>query len=802
MKKIRMILFWMMFLLLSWLRVAANNVTISNPVLTGKNTTDHFVMVQFDLSWENSWRTSAAPYNWDAAWVFVKYCVKTENGGDGVWKHAWLHNDGYTAGIGTDAVVYPALLNPWSAYSASTNPALGVFVYRSTAGSGTFLKTGIRLRWNYGANGVGDNTLVEFKVVAVEMVYVPQECFSAGDGATTNVSGQFTAHNTMASYRITSELSITLGGVTPGNMGNNNTVGMNYPDDFNNTITMALPSGFPKGYFAFYCMKYEISQQEYVDFLNSLTETQAASRYLANPPALSRYGLSGTPGNISTTNPYVACNWLSWTDLLGYLDWSGLRPMTELEYEKACRGPIPSVANAYAWGSTAITQNSGIFNPGAINEASLNGGNCNYGNHAGVQGPMRTGAFATASSTQIESGSSYYGIMDLSGNVTEPTVFIGSANTRSYTGLHGDGLLDTNGQANVARWPMAKFSLRGGDFYNPAAEAQISSRKWASGLGGNRLPFSGGRGVRTIILPIITTAAASGITNVAATSGGNITNDFGYPVFSRGVCWSTSHEPTLAGNHTSDGTGSGAYSSSLTNLSAGTTYYIRAYATNDLGTAYGNEVSFSTLVVFTCGTSTITVNHVTSGGVAPENKSVTYGTVTNIPGQTSKCWITSNLGADHQADSVSDDTEASAGWYWQFNKKQGYKNDGNTRTPNTPWLNYFEEGSDWIAANDPCALELGNQWRLPTSTEWFNVDEAGGWDNWNGAWGSGLKLHAAGELTYVDGSLLGRGTSGSYWSSTQEDANSGLFLFFHNQMSLMVNNLKAFGLSIRCIRNN
>lgn len=79
---------------------------------------------------------------------------------------------------------------------------------------------------------------------------------------------------------------------------------------------------------------------------------------------------------------------------------------------------------------------------------------------------------------------------------------------------------------------------------------------------------------------------------------------------------------------------------------------------------------------FLCGNS-ITVSHV-AGTVAPVSKTTTYGTVTNIPGETTKCWITSNLGADHQATSMGDATEASGGWYWQFNRKQGYKNDGTT----------------------------------------------------------------------------------------------------------------------------
>ena len=86
----------------------------------------------------------------------------------------------------------------------------------------------------------------------------------------------------------------------------------------------------------------------------------------------------------------------------------------------------------------------------------------------------------------------------------------------------------------------------------------------------------------------------------------------------------------------------------------------------------GNNTGFiipnSTTASFTCGSS-ITINHLVSGGVAPVDKTVTYRTVTNMPG-TTKCWITRNLGASKQAATVSDNSEASAGWYWQFNRKR------------------------------------------------------------------------------------------------------------------------------------
>ena len=176
--------------------------------------------------------------------------------------------------------------------------------------------------------------------------------------------------------------------------------------------------------------------------------------------------------------------------------------------------------------------------------------------------------------------------------------------------------------------------------------------------------------------------------------------------------------------------------------------------------------------------------------------------MTNIPGETSKCWITRNLGADRPPYTLNDNTEDAAGWYWQFNLKQGYRHDGTIRTPNTAWIKPVIENSDWVANNDPCSLLLGNAWRLPTSTEWSNVDAAGNWLDWNGPFNSGLQMHTAGDLGDSDGSLGNRGSYGLYWSSTQYDATLGWYLGFNIGVSSKGSYLKAAGFSARCIRAN
>ena len=97
------------------------------------------------------------------------------------------------------------------------------------------------------------------------------------------------------------------------------------------------------------------------------------------------------------------------------------------------------------------------------------------------------------------------------------------------------------------------------------------------------------------VLPAISTAEVTGISSTSAQCGGNVTFDGGRDVTARGVCWSTSENPTVgSGNKTDDGEGEGAFTSEITGLGPGTTYYVRAYATNELGTSYGEEVSFET----------------------------------------------------------------------------------------------------------------------------------------------------------------------------------------------------------------
>jgi hypothetical protein len=244
-----------------------------------------------------------------------------------------------------------------------------------------------------------------------------------------------------------------------------------------------------------------------------------------------------------------------------------------------------------------------------------------------------------------------------------------------------------------------------------------------------------------------------------------------------------------------------ATSRTETGLASNTPYTRYAWAYGECGGSNPVTLTATTAVEgVQCGTSII-INHI-AGTVAPVDKSVTYNTVSNIPGEQTKCWITSNLGADHQATAVNDVSEASAGWYWQYNRKQGYMHDGTDRTPNTTWQTGNSTFSDWLVENDPCAYEIGTAWRVPTATEWANVDAAGGWASWSYPFESPLKLHAAGKLDYLTGNLGERGFKGSYWSSTQYGIIDWAMMISFSGSSCSISQYdKAYGYSIRCIRN-
>jgi formylglycine-generating enzyme required for sulfatase activity len=455
--------------------LTANNINVTPPTFTNGSDAEGYGYVTFDLSWENSWRLSSGASNWDAAWVFVKYRVS-----GGAWLPANLHNTGHIAGTGTAADITVGLVDDNAAFNATSNPGIGAFVYRSSAGTGTFTSTGLKLRWDYGADGIASGTNVEVTVFAIEMVRVLEGAFNVGGGNTAN--------DAFTSTTISTGVATAAGGFPTGQ-------------------TAPANASWPNGYNAFYCMKYEVTQQQYVDFLNTLTQTQATARKYTG--SIFRHAITGTAvGSYATTNPNVACNFLGWADGAAYADWSGLRPMTELEFEKACRGPQAAVVGEYAWGTATVASsaytlsNAGASNEGIATNYSTTAGNAMYFTTEGmIDGPVRVGIFAAngSNSGRVSSGASYWGIMELSGNLWERPVTIANGTGRAFTGTHGDGVLTSNGDADAATWPGTNAygaGWRGGSWLYGTDVMQVSDRFFAGLSYSNRDYDFGFRAVR------------------------------------------------------------------------------------------------------------------------------------------------------------------------------------------------------------------------------------------------------------------------------------------------------------------
>lgn len=529
-------LFHAVLLLLPAAGLLANDIRIGDASLVEQNTEQGYWLVAFDLEWENSWRTenlfagdSHEVGNWDAAWVFMKYRVD-----DGEWKHARLHDSGHSAGTGTPAVIDIGRPDEHAAFHESENPGVGAFVYRSEEGAGTFQARDVRLRWNYGVDGVAEDAAITLDIFAVEMIYVPPWPFYAGSGG--DEEGRFIAGGSENQpFRVESDWDGSIADA-PGSLWGASTEGGGAIGGEG-----SLDTAYPTGAGGFYAMKYPVSQQQYVDFLNSLTYEQQDVRVEGSPAddpgthALSgerhrndiRIRASGeqaadpadqVPAEYETGHPDVAMNHLSWMDAAAFADWAGLRPMSELEYKKAGRGPADPVAGAYAWGtdqaagSVYSLSDAGEASEGVASGFASDGsaGNALYDATGGaIGGPVRVGIFAAHPDNdgRVSSGASYWGIMELSGNVADQIVTVGNAEGRAFTARHGDGLLTPAGFARMADWPGSVENgvtgedgagLRGGSWADADAMMRLSDRSAAAAGRSDRRGDAGFRAVRSL----------------------------------------------------------------------------------------------------------------------------------------------------------------------------------------------------------------------------------------------------------------------------------------------------------------
>lgn len=442
----------------------ANDVLVTSVSLINQSTAGalatHYNNVQFSINWKNSWRTSTNESNYDGCWIFVKYRKQSTS----VWLHATINATGQTAPAGS--VVQPSA------------DGKGVFFYRSADGIGDVNYANAAIRWNYGADGVLDNENVEVKVYAVEMVYVPQSAFNLGNASAESNKFRDGAVDTW--FPISSENAITCGTVA-GNLFATGAF----------LASGSIPAAYPKGFKSFWTMKYEFSKQQYLDFLNTLDQTSANLR--------NNIGAAGSVPAMTVTEPERAASGFNAINMLAWLDWAAMRPMSEFEYEKACRGgnnnPSPL---EFAWGNTSITPVSGGQNVGTSNETWTSGNATYFGSGNNI---IRCGALATATSNRTQSGATFYGAMEMSGNVQELVVYAGNTDGRIFTGAHGDGNLTASVQANTAGWPSPTNSngvtSRGGSYASPQNVLQVSDRSAGPIDYTTANPSYGARGVRT-----------------------------------------------------------------------------------------------------------------------------------------------------------------------------------------------------------------------------------------------------------------------------------------------------------------
>ena len=486
-------------------RATANNLQVGNVRVANHDASAKTMDVIFNLQWDNSWRgTYVTVESWDAAWVFVKFKAP----GASTWAHAWLSTD---LGVHTAP---DAAIDVGTTPVNGTNRGMGAFVYSSAARAGGVVYSGTRLKWDYGAQGLDFNggCNIEISVQAIEMVHVTEGAFWAGN--TNNViNNSFRDQNNPASpVRIASEDAMTL------------YYGADVPP-----ASYSIPAEFPKGYGGFYCMKYMVTQGQYAEFLNMLTRSQQAA--LCSATTLGRYmywdNSKTTPQNwntihvadetadplprvYATPSPELLCNWIGWDDGIRYADWAGLRPMTELEFEKTSRGPLDPVQNEYVWGDTMlavmwrsnptpssgheIAVGSGRATSGWSPDYSANA--CLLTSSQSADMP-RAGIFATATSSRRQSGASYWGTMELGSGLNEVCVSPRDATGLAFQGSHGNGTFTI-----PADWPPVAYGAstgiarRGSSWYYLSEDAYIASRRLIAHTGARSMLW-GWRAVRS-----------------------------------------------------------------------------------------------------------------------------------------------------------------------------------------------------------------------------------------------------------------------------------------------------------------
>jgi hypothetical protein len=341
----------------------ASNLQLSGLDEVSVNTASGTMTFSFNLTQDNSWRNET---NYDAVWIFMKYST---NGG-ATWNHASM------AGTGVNPAGFSIPTGSQGQFEIMVpSDQKGFFVQRSGQAAGSIALTGVQFTWNYALDGVSASVAQAAStlhtIYGIEMVYIPQGAFYAGDGSS----------NSSTEYAFTQGSGVT----TPWYIQNQNAIqttsaasgGYYYfntgakGDEFPSGSTFLIPASFPTGYQAFYLMKYQLTEGEWVAFFNTLPATAKSYRDITSGNA--RTGGKNSQGVVNrntiswnsaipasaavTMRPARPVSYVSWPDVAAYAEWAALRPITELEYEKAARGANnpPAGPGEYVWGSLSLT---------------------------------------------------------------------------------------------------------------------------------------------------------------------------------------------------------------------------------------------------------------------------------------------------------------------------------------------------------------------------------------------------------------------------------------------------------------
>jgi uncharacterized protein (TIGR02145 family) len=310
---------------------------------------------------------------------------------------------------------------------------------------------------------------------------------------------------------------------------------------------------------------------------------------------------------------------------------------------------------------------------------------------------------------------------------------------------------------------------------------------------GNELSFTTGE----VTSAVLTTTQVSNVTSTTAVAGGNITSDGGGSITARGVCWGTSPNPTV--NKTSNGTGTGSFTSNITNLEDGTVYYYRAYATNSSGTSYGQEFSFITPVTDIEGNVYKTVKIGDQVWMAENLKTTKYNDDAAIPLVTDNdAWkaLTDDAYCWAQNDEATNKPLYGALYNW-------YAVETNKLCP-TGW--HVPTNGEFSAME----MSLGMTAEEAAKTDWRGTNEGDklkkdtGWkEGENGSNTSGFSALPAGYRSYITGISEGVGLITYFWSSTMLDENLAMYrrLDGDNDKVFRSGGYKKAGKSVRCVKN-